>query len=174
MFCFAGEWTGLLFLLNWASGSVGLIISSVGTGSQAQNSLCHEALADYEHIFLSIFPCSGCKEKTAMPTLAACQAAFRFAKPTRKHTTVSSFKLFRLLLVKGMVDMVETTSPRCQKDHCWLVGASLFSVSLYNSALSFDVQSTISLLLECNKSPFRYVLWWQFLSFTGLWWSLLF
>lgn len=74
-----------------------------------------------------------------MPTLAACQAAFSFAKPTRKHTTVGSFKLFRLLLVKGMDDMVETTSPQCQKDHCWLVGASLFSVSLYNGALSFDV-----------------------------------
>lgn len=51
---------------------------------------------------------------------------------------------------------------------------SLFSVSLYNVALSFDVQSTISFPLECNKSPFGYGLWWQFLSLTGLWWSLLF
>lgn len=33
---------------------------------------------------------------------------------------------------------------------------SLFSVSLYNVALSFDVQRTISFPLECNKSPFGY------------------
>lgn len=39
MFWFAGEGTGLLFLLNWASGSVQLHISSVGTGNRAQNSL---------------------------------------------------------------------------------------------------------------------------------------
>lgn len=50
VFCFAGEWTGLLFLLNWASGSVQLHISSVGTGSRAQSSPCHRASAPFPFI----------------------------------------------------------------------------------------------------------------------------
>lgn len=48
-FCSGGEWTGFLFLLNWASDSVGLIISSVGTEIQAQiscsHSISHQVLA---------------------------------------------------------------------------------------------------------------------------------
>lgn len=50
VFCFAGEWTGLLFLLNWASGSVQLHISSVGTGSRAQSSLRQRASAPFPFI----------------------------------------------------------------------------------------------------------------------------
>lgn len=46
-------------------------------------------------IISPLFPCSGCK--TAMPTQAACEAVFHCAKPTRNHTTVGIFKLFRLL-----------------------------------------------------------------------------
>lgn len=48
--CVAGEWTGLLFLLNWASGSVQLHISSVGTGSRAQSSVCHRVSARFPFI----------------------------------------------------------------------------------------------------------------------------
>lgn len=112
-----GERPELLFLLNWASGSVGLIISSVGTGSQAQIPLSHEALAGYEHA--SFILCLQCLLKA---TQAACQAAFRFT--TLLSVLVNCSAGWIALTDRREVALVETSPLWRQRDRSypkWLV-----------------------------------------------------
>lgn len=114
---FGGERPGLLFLLNWASGSVGLIISSVGTGSQARIPLSHEALAGYEHI--SFISCLQCLLKA---TQAACQAVFRFT--TLLSVLVNCSASWISLAGRRGAALVGTSPPWRQRDHSypkWLV-----------------------------------------------------